>query len=261
MKALVCSLQFVCKRKLESGLVALALLAPFGVRADDTKVAGAPSETRTVVSLAPAANLEGAAGSSETPKPAPNELPGGPTAAKAAPVIRNQFSFGADIYAGATNLTGVRRRNTDGIRAGNALAYPSIIALNYRADESHSAHVSVGIGDLYTASGTTFKQPVEAYYQLPMAGGGTLTAGKFYVPFATQEWESEAKYGVMYQKTQGAMNYSASLNYNFARETPNAYLNRATMGNQNQSGSFRRSGPRGLHRYVPRASAGSGYVP
>ena len=136
----------------------------------------------------------------------------------------NKLTLGADLYFGITNVTGKYKRSTDGIWAGNSFTYPSVISLNWKPDSSHTAHVSVGVGDLYTESGAVLKQPVEAYYSFPLRGGATLTVGKYYVPFATQEWEYETIYGVMIQQNRGAMSYTASINYNFESDAPNAYL-------------------------------------
>ncbi len=137
---------------------------------------------------------------------------------------RNTLNLGADLYFGITNVTGKHKRSADGIWAGNSFTYPSVISLNWKSDSSHTAHVSPGIGDLTTASGTVLKQPVEAYYLSPLHGGATLTIGKYYVPFAAQEWEYETKYGVMFQQNRGEMSYTASINYNFESDSPNVYL-------------------------------------
>ena len=138
--------------------------------------------------------------------------------------IRNQLKFGADLYYGVSNAIKGRSRFNDGIWAGYGSVYPSLLSFNWQADEAHSLRVSLGVGDLFTASGTPLRQPVEATYQFPVAGGGTMTVGKFYVPFGVQEWEYESKYGALFQSAHGATSFTGSLNYNFSRNAPNIYL-------------------------------------
>ncbi len=163
------------------------------------------------------------ADSHQSEKQSKEDSPKNDSSAKPQPV-RNQLKFGADLYYGISNAIEGRSHFNDGIWAGYGSVYPSLISFNWHADEAHGLRVSLGVGDLFTASGTPLKQPVEAFYQFPVAGGGTITAGKFYVPFGVQEWEYESKYGAMFQSAHGATSFTGSLNYNFRRNVPNIYL-------------------------------------
>jgi hypothetical protein len=183
----------------------------------------------------------------ETPKKETNVTPEASPASQPAKVksFLSSLSFGGDIYYGGTNATGIRARNNDGVWAGFGPAYPSNVSLNWKEGDARAVRVSLGIGDLYTASGTTLRQPVEAYYQLP-AGKGSLTIGKYYVPFAAQEWEYEPKYGLMYTTASGSMTYVTSLNYNFNRNTPNLYFRAGKQFTKRTSLGMSLGGGRGL---------------
>jgi len=185
-----------------------------------------PAEATKVASASGIGEIPDTAKREPAPTPT-SDAPAPPPAAasKASSALRSVLSLGGDIYFGGTNATGIRARNNDGMwAAGAGTAYPSNISINWRSGETRAARLSFGIGDLYTASGTMFRQPVEAFYQVPASGGASFTVGKYYVPFAAQEWEFEPKWGAMYQVARGPMNYAASINYNFNRETPNAYF-------------------------------------
>ncbi|MCS6777599.1 MAG: hypothetical protein NZ557_13770, partial [Chthonomonadaceae bacterium] len=123
---------------------------------------------------------------------------------------------------GVTNASGVVRRSTDGVWAGFGPFAPSHLSLNWRGDSGRSFRVSVGVGDLFNERGTTLRQPVELYYQLP-ARGGTLTAGKFFVPYGGFEWLYESRWGVMYQGRAGRADYAAAVVFNPVWRSANAY--------------------------------------
>jgi hypothetical protein len=63
---------------------------------------------------------------------------------------RPRLTFGADLYLGASNVSGVPARSNDGVWAGSGTAYPSVVSLNWQKDDLHTLHVSVGLGDMYT---------------------------------------------------------------------------------------------------------------
>ena len=237
---------------LSAGLLTLSLLgSPYRaqaipVRAEEGKAANASSESKVSSTAASMSSDE----TPEAVKPAPiksdaaapavpvpvaiaagtNAKPAVVDAAAKAPAevkphgIRNPLTFGGDLYFGGTNATGVRARNNDGIWAGYGSALPSLLSVNWRQDEVRGMRVSLGVGDMFTSSNTLLRQPLEATYQFPTTGNGSMTVGKFYVPFATQEWEYETKYGMMFQKAHGATSFAGSVNYNFKRQTPNIYL-------------------------------------
>ena len=169
--------------------------------------------------------------------------------------IRNQFKFGADLYYGISNATEGRSRINDGIWAGYGTIYPSLISFNWQADEAHGLRVSLGVGELFTASGTSLRQPVEATYQFPVAGGGTMTVGKYYVPFGIQEWEYESKYGAMFQSAHGATSFTGSLNYNFSRKAPNIYLRIGRQLSPRTTAGMSTGGGRGFFSHSSHALA------
>jgi len=76
---------------------------------------------------------------------------------------------------------------------------------------------------MYTDSASTLDQPVEAYWQQP-AGKTVLTFGKFYVPFAQQEWQYESKLGMMAQWTGGRSSLAMSVNRNANLDSTNGYV-------------------------------------
>jgi hypothetical protein len=132
--------------------------------------------------------------------------------------------FGMESYFGFTNITGVHRRSTDGLWAGNSGAYPSTLSLNWHSGETRAFRIAIGIGDMYLGRNTPLHQPVEAYYQFPAGKHYHITLGKFYTPFAAQEWQYESKYGVMMNSTIKGVNYSLALQYDEVTKKPNAYL-------------------------------------
>lgn len=132
--------------------------------------------------------------------------------------------FGMESYFGFTNITGVNRRSNDGLWAGNSGAYPSTLSLNWHSGEAYAFRIAVGIGDMYTGRNTPLRQPVEAYYQFPTGKGNSITLGKFYTPFAAQEWQYESKYGAMWNSTVRGVDCSLALQYDEIAKSPNVYL-------------------------------------
>lgn len=129
--------------------------------------------------------------------------------------------LGIDAYLGTSDMAGSHRL-TDGMWAGCGTFYPSIAYLQWNSPNGSTSRVSFGIGDLYTDSENDLDQPVEAYWQTPM-GNTTLTFGKFWVPFAQQEWLYESKPGVMAQWERGRMSLVAAANYDVDFNTPKLY--------------------------------------
>lgn len=176
--------------------------APAASSSTPTSAAGAGSTTGTNGKTGAASDTPNA---TETPAPA------------------TRLSAGVDVYSGVSNLEG-QRRFSDGFWAsGASLAYPSIAFLKLDRRDGSAAKLSLGTGDLYRGSSSTVKQPVEAWYQKPV-GKLTLTAGKYWVPFALQEWQYEIKPGVQMQRALGASDYVASLNYDRLTHHPNFYF-------------------------------------
>lgn len=207
--------------------VSLTLTSPSIAAADELTVARADTnatktaKAETKVAASDATPIKPTASEATVPPP----VPAPQTEEKhPAPPLHGILKFGADFYYGGTNASGIRARNNDGLWAGFGPAFPSNLSLNWHEGDTRTVRIALGIGDMYTGSGTTLRQPVEAYYQMPGPGGSSVTVGKFYVPFATQEWEYEPKYGAMYSVARGRMNVTASLNYNTNRDTPNLYF-------------------------------------
>lgn len=144
--------------------------------------------------------------------------------ASTAQIIRPQspFTFGLDYYAGVSNLGG-RRSFNDGFWAGSSTALPSTFHFGWANTHGSSAKLSVGTGDLYLASGSMLKQPVEAWMRQEI-GTFSITFGKFWVPFAVQEWVYETKPGLMLEWTNNGIDLTASFNYNENTRTNNSYL-------------------------------------
>ncbi len=133
----------------------------------------------------------------------------------------DQGFFGLDLYTGRSNLPG-QRQFSDGFWIGYGPAYPSNAYLRWVTGKGAEAKVSIGTGDLYRGPNSLVRQPNEAWYQKPL-GNAKITLGKYYVPFALQEWQYESKWGGMIQSSFGATDVSASLNYDRTTDRPNFY--------------------------------------
>lgn len=180
-----------------------------------TPVNSAPAaSSSTPTSAAGAGSTTGVAGENAAPNAveAPSETPAPTT-----------VSVGIDAYSGASNLQG-QHRFSDGFWAsGASLAYPSAAYARLQKPDGTAAKFSIGTGDLYRGSSRTVKQPIELWIQKPLQKL-TVTGGKYYVPFALQEWQYETKYGVQLQRAFGASDLTASLNYNRDTNRPNLYF-------------------------------------
>jgi hypothetical protein len=131
---------------------------------------------------------------------------------------------GADLYYGGSNLAGFRRFHDGFWAAGSGLAYPSNVYLRYNNQSGAGAKLAVALSQLYNGS-TGFDQPVEAWWKQPVKSGkGSVTLGKFYVPFALQEWEFETKWGALYEGEWNATSIGTALVYNRNLDEVNGYL-------------------------------------
>jgi hypothetical protein len=131
------------------------------------------------------------------------------------------LSLGFELYQGTSNLAGVHRL-TDGMWAGNGAYFPSVTYVEWTGLKGDVMKASIGVGRLYTEKESGTNQPVEAYWKKPL-GKSTLTVGKFYIPFAQQEWLYLAQWGAMTEWTSGRVSFSASANYNKNLDRPNFY--------------------------------------
>jgi hypothetical protein len=141
------------------------------------------------------------------------------------PLLSSTFpslKMGIDVYSGTSNMPGSRWMS-DGMWAGAGAYYPSITYLQWNTVGERTVKLSMGMGDLYTDPESTLNQPVEAYWQAPM-GKAVVTLGKFWVPFAQQEWLYEAKPGIMAQWAGERSSLVASTNYNTDSSRQNLYF-------------------------------------
>jgi hypothetical protein len=130
---------------------------------------------------------------------------------------------GADLYYGGSNLDGFRHFRDGFWVAGSSLAYPSHVYLRYNQQNGAQAKVAISLGELYNGS-TGFEQPVEAWWKQPLKGSnGSVTLGKFYVPFDLQEWEYETKWGGLYEGEWNGTTLGAAVVYNRNVDHANGY--------------------------------------
>ena len=132
------------------------------------------------------------------------------------------IKMGMDTYWGVSDMP-EKHSFTDGMWAGSGPAYPSLTYFQWESAGGYTAKLSLGVGEMYTDSETTLHQPVEAYWQAP-AGKAVITVGKFWVPFAQQEWLYEAKPGIMARWAGARTSLTASANYNSNLHCPNVYI-------------------------------------
>ncbi|MEO7719308.1 MAG: hypothetical protein ABIY70_24165 [Capsulimonas sp.] len=178
--------------------------------------------------LLAASTVSHAQTSSTTPGTTSPEAPAGavapaePAAPPQAAPSSAPLKIGIDAYLGISDQPG-NRTFYDGAWIGYGPAYPSVVYGRWDPNDSETVKASVSIGRLYRAQNRIIDQPVEAYYQKRI-GKHSVTIGKYYVPFAVQEWEYETRPGVMYQYDDGANTVAASVNYNDNRRSTNAYM-------------------------------------
>ncbi|WP_157947661.1 hypothetical protein [Abditibacterium utsteinense] len=179
-----------------------------------------PANSAPAASSSPATSAAGA-GSTSGANGKSKAIAAQPIAAQ--PQEPTTLSAGVDVYSGVSNFEGQRRFSDGFWAAGAGLAYPSIAYLKLQKSDGSAAKFSLGTGDLYRGSSSTVKQPVEAWYQKPV-GKFTATVGKYWVPFALQEWQYETKYGVQIQRALGASDFAGSVNYDRVKHRPNVYF-------------------------------------
>ncbi len=122
------------------------------------------------------------------------------------------LKLGTDYYAGRSNLPGFHRYSDGFWAAGSGPAYPSVVYMHSTRGDGSEFKASVGLGELYSGPNVTVKQPVEGWYKTPL-GKTNLTVGKFWVPFALEEWEYETKWGVQLDRQAGKVSLIGSANY------------------------------------------------
>lgn len=172
---------------------------------------GTTSEAREVAPTAPAS---GAISPNTSPEAAAE-------AVESEGVTKRAFKTGVDLFYGVSNLPGAKRFR-DGFWIGYGPAYPSVVYGRWQTPKGSAAKVAVSVGKLYNGSIANVDQPVEAWYQRPL-GSKSLTVGKFYVPFAVQEWEYETKWGAQLAGKAGNTDYVVAVNHNHVVDAANVY--------------------------------------
>ncbi len=146
------------------------------------------------------------------------------------------YKVGFDYYVGWSNVDTLKQF-TDGMWAGSGLAFPSVGYVRWDGPGAEAGKLSLGMGEMYLGGSYGLDQPVEGWWRVPV-GKMTATFGKFYVPFAVQEWEYETKPGAMLEWGERGWTVAASLNHEFYTHNANGYLrvgkslwgDRATLG-------------------------------
>ncbi len=133
---------------------------------------------------------------------------------------------GADLYYGFGNLPGFRHFRDGFWAAGSSLAYPSHVYVRSNTKSGAQAKLAISLGEIYNGS-TSFDQPIEAWWKQPLKSNNStkssVTLGKFYVPFALQEWEYETKWGALYEGEWNATTLGAAMVYNRNVDHANGY--------------------------------------
>jgi len=132
------------------------------------------------------------------------------------------LKIGVDHYAGISDMPGKRRYN-DGMWAGNGTTLPSVAYVKWEGPNESSAKLAYGTGEMYDDYPEQYSGPIEAYYQRRI-GSASVTFGKFWVPFAQQEWMYNPQWGAMASWSLGRASLTASANKNENRHRLNAYF-------------------------------------
>ena len=144
---------------------------------------------------------------------------------------------GGELFLGRTNLEGAERLRDGFWPAGSGPSYPSALYLRVLTSKQVEAKVSVGVGRLFRDAAYGFEQPIEAWARVPLGKSQEtkLTAGKFYVPFALQEWEYETKWGAMIEHQRGKTALAVAATRNSDTKGANIYARagRDVGGNAN----------------------------
>lgn len=137
-------------------------------------------------------------------------------------LVQPSFAIGADTYLGGSNMSGIHRFS-DGIWAGAGAYYPSVSYLQWQGSRGDVVKLTAGMGEISTGSASYLHQPIEAYWQRPM-GKAQVTVGKFWVPFAQQEWLYESKPGISAQWSGEKSSFIAAANLTTESHSPVMYL-------------------------------------
>lgn len=155
------------------------------------------------------------------------------------------LKVGIDYYIGDgwSNRVDIPRFR-DGYWTGFGTSFPSNIYANWQDAAGGTGKVAQSVGKMYRDS-PTLKQPVEAWYRRPVGASGVL-AGKFYVPFALQEWEWETRWGLQIEGERGPNSVVAAMSYNDIVHDPNLYLRLGRRFGSDWSAGISAAAGRGL---------------
>jgi len=132
------------------------------------------------------------------------------------------FRLTIDLYQGISEIEGYRRAS-DGYWAGSGASLPSTVGVQWDAASGHGARLAFGIGEAFTANGLGFRQPAEATWRVPCGQAASLSVGRFWLPFASQEWLYQPANGLLVEWMSGGMDVSASLTLTDERDRPNLH--------------------------------------
>jgi hypothetical protein len=128
-------------------------------------------------------------------------------AQKTPPSPASRLTGGLDFYGGVSDINAFTSY-TDQLWAGQSTFTPSVLHADY--DGKTKARVAIGVGKLSRGSGATYAPIVEGWAER-IIGKGTVRVGRFFAPFATQEWEYESKDGVQWSHEGGDSGVNLSL--------------------------------------------------
>jgi hypothetical protein len=99
--------------------------------------------------------------------------------------------------------------------AGFGSQTPSVLAVDWSGPDGQQGRFALGLGDTFNGKRALYSQPAEVWWSRPV-GRLTLKAGRYWTPFAAQEWHYELRYGAMVSR-QGNHG-SASLSFHPSSE-------------------------------------------
>lgn len=158
-------------------------------------------------------------------KPSDASAPGSPDPVAVVPPDPKGWTtrYGTAFFGGFSNVPGSRAYSDRFWISGAFTAHPSTVYLRGFDGQGQEARLSLGVGRNYNGSASTLNQPVEAWYARPV-GKSKLKVGKFWVPFALEEWEAETKWGIQLSQQQGTIGLTGSLNFDSNQNALNGYF-------------------------------------
>ncbi|HSV74519.1 MAG TPA: hypothetical protein VLH79_12240 [Chthonomonadales bacterium] len=133
------------------------------------------------------------------------------------------FRFSLDLYQGISDIEGLRRAS-DGHWAGSSASWPSTAAVDWTAVSGHGARLAVGVGAAFSRGGLGYRQPAEAWWRVPWGGAASVRAGRFWVPFASQEWLYRPANGLALDWRTGRYEGSGAITLTDDEMRPNVHV-------------------------------------